>query len=83
MRFLTLEDVAIQLHWTPGTARNRISRGESMPPYIKIGHRLLFPVPDFEMWINNHIVCADIKTRPAAAKIIRGKRGNNGLARSA
>lgn len=63
MKLLTLEEMAAQLHWSPGTARNRISRGEPMPPHLKIGHRLLFPATDFEKWVESHIVQAESESK--------------------
>lgn len=51
MKFYTLEDIAKQLHMSVGTARNRIARGEFMPPFIKVGRRLLFSEQEFYAWL--------------------------------
>lgn len=50
MKFYTLEEVATQLHMSNGTARNRIARGDPMPPFVKVGRRLLFSEPEFLLW---------------------------------
>ena len=52
MKFYTLEDVAMQLHMSVGTARNRIARGDFMPPFVKVGRRLLFSEIEFHAWLN-------------------------------
>lgn len=52
--FLTVEDVSRKLHISAGTARNRLSRGEAMPPSIKVGRRRLFPEADFLAWLENY-----------------------------
>lgn len=51
MKFYSLEEIANQLHMTAGTARNRISRGDPMPPHLKIGRRLLFPEIEMKRWL--------------------------------
>ncbi|WP_363323536.1 helix-turn-helix domain-containing protein [uncultured Pseudoteredinibacter sp.] len=49
--YLTVEQVSKKLHVTAGTIRNRISKGDPMPPSIKVGRRRLFPEDEFESWI--------------------------------
>jgi len=49
--YLTLEQVSERLHIKAGTARNRLSRGEPMPPSIKVGRRRLFPEDAFDRWM--------------------------------
>lgn len=53
MKFLKLDEIANQLHITPGTARNRIAKGERMPPFVKVGRRLLFSEAEFHEWVKN------------------------------
>lgn len=48
-----------RLHISPGTARNRLSRGEPMPPSVKIGRRRLFPSVELERWLMNKLVSND------------------------
>jgi excisionase family DNA binding protein len=52
MRFFTIDQIAEQLHMTVGTVRNRLCRGDSMPPSVKVGRRRLFPEEDFKTWVN-------------------------------
>ncbi|RLW64805.1 MAG: hypothetical protein B6D73_10790 [gamma proteobacterium symbiont of Stewartia floridana] len=50
--FLTIEEVAAELHISVGTARNRLScKCAPMPPSIKIGRRRLFPRRLFSEWL--------------------------------
>jgi excisionase family DNA binding protein len=51
IRYLTVEEIAEQLHMSPGTVRNRLSRKELMPPSVRVGRRRLFPVVEFNNWI--------------------------------
>lgn len=51
MDFYTIDQIAKQLHMTVGTVRNRICRGEPMPPSVKVGRRRLFPQEDFKIWV--------------------------------
>ncbi len=51
MKCYTLEDIAAELHSTPGTARNGLMLGQDMPPSIRIGRRRLFPVTEFDKWV--------------------------------
>lgn len=39
---LSIEEVAALLHIAPQTARNRLSKGEPMPPNFRAGRRRLF-----------------------------------------
>ena len=54
-RYLTIEEVRAYLHMQVGTARNRLSRGEPMPPSVKIGRRRLFPEDDFQEWLDSFL----------------------------
>ncbi|MHB8347982.1 MAG: DNA-binding protein [Acidiferrobacterales bacterium] len=56
MKFTTLEDIAAELHITPGTARNRLMRGQDRPPSIKVVRRWLFPVTEFKQWVESVVV---------------------------
>lgn len=49
--YLSIEDISARMHISIGTARNRLSRGEPMPPSIKIGRRRLFPESLFHDWM--------------------------------
>jgi hypothetical protein len=42
-----------------GTIRNRLSRGEPIPPSIKIGRRRLFPEAELELWLKTKLVSND------------------------
>jgi len=54
MHFLTVEDIAKELHVSSGTVRNKLSSDEaSMPPSVKFGNRRLFPSEEFEKWVTN------------------------------
>lgn len=53
--YLTLEEVSNRLHITAGTARNRIYKGEPMPPSLRVGRRRLFPEIDFEAWLRQFL----------------------------
>ncbi len=50
-RYLTLDEISQRLHMAPGTARNRMSRHDPMPPSVRIGRRRLFPEDQFNQWM--------------------------------
>jgi excisionase family DNA binding protein len=50
-QLLTVTELADVLHMDVGTIRNRLSRGDAMPPSIKIGRRRLFPVSELSKWL--------------------------------
>lgn len=50
-RYLTYEQAASVLCMSTGGLRNRMCRGESMPPSIKIGRRRLFPESELHSWL--------------------------------
>jgi|GEM_PF-4357482 len=50
-RFFSLKEISEKLHISIGTARNRISRGEAMPPSIKIGRRHIYLESEFLTWL--------------------------------
>ena len=58
-QLLTVTELADVLHMDVGTIRNRLSRGEPMPPSVKIGRRRLFPAQDLSNWINNELIDND------------------------
>lgn len=78
MKLLKLEEVAELMHWSPGTARNRISNKEPMPPYIQAGHRLLFPEADFKEWVKKNLITGE----KSAIKHEESKRLKNRLVSS-
>ena len=51
MEVLDLSEVCKFLKITVDTARNRICRGEPMPPSFKIGRRWLFLASELDKWI--------------------------------
>ena len=57
--YLTVDEMSELLHMSPGTARNRLSRGEPMPPSIKIGRRRLFPVSELDKWLMTRLTSND------------------------
>lgn len=57
--YLTVDEMSELLHMSPGTARNRLSRGEPMPPSIKIGRRRLFPVNELDKWLMTRLTSND------------------------
>lgn len=59
--YLTIEEVSSRLHIRVGTARNRLSRGDPMPPSVKIGRRRLFPLAELERWVMTRLVSNDGK----------------------
>lgn len=50
-RYLTYEQAAALLCMSTGGLRNRMSRGESMPPSVKVGRRRLFPETELHKWL--------------------------------
>lgn len=55
----TIDELAEFLHMDVGTVRNRLSRGEPMPPSIKVGRRRLFPSSELEKWLMTKLVSND------------------------
>lgn len=58
-KYLTIEEVSKRLHINVGTARNRLSRGDPMPPSTKCGRRRLFPSIELEKWLMAKLVSND------------------------
>lgn len=54
-KYLTIEEISQRLHIATGTARNRICRGDPMPPSLKVGRRRLFPEAEFEIWLRKFL----------------------------
>ena len=52
----TIQELAAALHLEPSTVRNKLSRGDDMPPSIQIGRRRLFPQEQFEAWLRAHAI---------------------------
>lgn len=50
-QYLTVDEVSRRLRMAPGTARNRMSRHDPMPPSVKVGRRRLFPEDKFNQWM--------------------------------
>lgn len=54
-RYLTLDEISLRLHMAPGTARNRVSRHDPMPPSVRVGRRRLFPEDQFNQWMRDRL----------------------------
>ena len=50
---ITLERVSPLLHISVGTGRNRLSKGEPMPPSFRTGRRRLFLASAVDDWIRS------------------------------
>lgn len=50
-KYLTYGQVADLLCMSTGGLRNRMSRGELMPPSVKVGRRRLFPESELHKWL--------------------------------
>jgi len=61
-RLLTVRDIAKILVVSEGTIRNRLYRGDPMPPSLVIGKKRLFPLEEFEAWIDSHRTNQDQST---------------------
>lgn len=59
MHFYTIDDIAKELHMSVGTVRNRLSRGDPMPPSVKVGKKRLFPEDSFREWVQGKIESND------------------------
>lgn len=51
MNFVTVDEFAKMIRIEPETLRNKLSRGEPLPPSTKIGGRRLFLESDVKEWI--------------------------------
>lgn len=60
---LTIEEIAQILRMSIGTARNRLSRGDEMPPSLRVGRRRLFPEQSLYRWCARRLP-ADNGTQP-------------------
>lgn len=65
--YLTIEEMSERIHISPGTARNRLSRGEPMPPSVKIGRRRLFPLGELEKWLMTKLISNDVSAEKSNA----------------
>lgn len=74
MNLLTFEEIAERLHISVGSARNRLSRGEDMPPSFSVGRRRLFPEDDFNKWILEKMQRPDPMQSQESYKQERGSR---------
>ncbi len=54
--YYTVRQIAKLLYLKEGTIRNKLSKGESLPPSKKIGSRRLFPIKEFEKWIASQMM---------------------------
>lgn len=67
-KLLTITELSDVLHMDVGTIRNRLSRGEPMPPSVKIGRRRLFPIQELNKWLLSRIVFNDGSAQPIEHK---------------
>ena len=58
-KYLTIEDLSKRLHIEIGSVRNRLYRGDPMPPSLKIGRRRLFPEDEFQVWMDSFLKSDD------------------------
>lgn len=66
-KLLTITELSDVLHMDVGTIRNRLSRGEPMPPSIKVGRRRLFPASELEKWLMTKLVSNDVSAESSNA----------------
>lgn len=66
-KLLTITELSDVLHMDVGTIRNRLSRGEPMPPSVKVGRRRLFPASELEKWLMTKLVSNDLSAEKANA----------------
>ncbi len=52
---LTVKQVSKRLFLAESTVRNKMSKGDDMPPSFKIGRRRLFELAKFEEWLEKYI----------------------------
>ena len=51
----TVNELANILRISSGTVYNRMSRGDKMPPRIKVSRKVLFPKAEFRIWMKKLI----------------------------
>jgi excisionase family DNA binding protein len=56
VKYLTVEEMSERLRIKEGTCRNRLSRGDDMPPAVRVGRRVLFPEDAFEQWMRDRVI---------------------------
>lgn len=66
-KLLTITELSDVLHMDVGTIRNRLSRGEPMPPSVKVGRRRLFPASELEKWLMTKLVSNDLSAEKTNA----------------
>jgi excisionase family DNA binding protein len=66
-KLLTITELSDVLHMDVGTIRNRLSKGEPMPPSIKVGRRRLFPASELEKWLMTKLVSNDVSAESSNA----------------
>lgn len=55
-KYLTVEEISARLRIKEGTCRNRLSRGDDMPPSVRVGRRVLFPEDAFDNWMMERVL---------------------------
>ena len=51
IKYYTISELSALIHMEEGTIRNRLCRGDPMPPSIRIGRKRLFPSNQFHQWM--------------------------------
>jgi excisionase family DNA binding protein len=75
--FYTVDEVAVALRVSPGTIRNKLSRGEGadLPPSVRLGRRRLFPQERFEAWLRAHLASDAMSSGESGEPITRAALG--------
>ena len=75
--FYTVEEVAVALRVSPGTIRNKLSRGRGadLPPSVRLGRRRLFPQERFHAWLRAHEVSGAMPSEESGKPIPRPALG--------
>jgi predicted DNA-binding transcriptional regulator AlpA len=73
---LSIEEVAELLHIAPQTARNRLAKGEPMPPSFKAGRRRLFLSSVVLEWLQQQPGATIPKSAPELPSTRPGRKRN-------
>ena len=53
--WLTVKQLSQRLFLAESTVRNKISKGDNMPPSVKYGRRRMFKLAEFELWLEKYV----------------------------
>jgi predicted DNA-binding transcriptional regulator AlpA len=53
--FLGPQDLCKITGWKVGTVHNRLSKGEDLPEYVKVGKNVRFPKSAVEAWLQKNL----------------------------